>query len=228
MGVNTDAYQPVERRLGITRQLLAVLADHGHPVSIVTKSALIERDLDLLGQLADRQLVHVMVSLTTLDPALTRVMEPRAAVPRRRLDIIRNLTRAGVPTGVLMAPMIPFLNDQEITPLLRAAHEAGALEAGYVLLRLPLEVEPLFREWLTVHLPEKAQRIMNRLKDCRGGRTYDSRFGSRMRGEGVFADLIAQRFKQAKMKAGFPGLPELDCSSYRTPAVDAAQLDLFP
>ena len=204
-----------------------MLADCRHPVRIVTKSALIERDLDLLQRLAADGLVQVTVSITTLDGALARRLEPRAPSPARRLELIRNLSAVGIPTGVFMAPMIPFLNDQEIAELLRNARAAGALEALYILLRLPREVEEMFSDWLAVHLPEKAGRIMNRLRDCRGGRAYDSRFGSRMTGEGVFAELIARRFEQSAKRLGFPGLPELGCGLFRPPTQASAQLELF-
>jgi DNA repair photolyase len=226
LGTNTDAYQPLERRLGITRQLLEVFLELRHPVSVLTKSSLIERDLDLLAQLAENNLVRVVISLTTLDRELSRLLEPRAASPQRRLEVIRNLTEAGISTTILMAPVIPFLNDQEIEDLLGRARDAGAEKAGYVLLRLPHEVEGLFSDWLDAHYPEKAQRILNRIRDSRGGRAYDSRFGSRMKGEGVFADLIQRRFHKACNMVGFPGTTELDCSGFRKPAT-SAQMKLF-
>lgn len=226
LGINTDAYQPVERRLGLTRALVEVLAEHGHPFSVVTKSALIERDIDLLAPLAEQGLVQVAVSVTSLDRALARRLEPRAAAPERRLESIRRLSAAGIPVTVLAAPMIPFLNDHELEAILAAVHAAGAVEAGYVLLRLPHEVKDLFRDWLAVHAPLKAERVIGRLRDCRGGRDYDSRFGHRMRGEGEYADLLSRRFHLAHRRLGFAGAPVLDCGRFRVPG-RAEQLDLF-
>jgi DNA repair photolyase len=227
LGINTDAYQPAERRLGLTRAVIEVLAEFNHPFSIVTKSALIERDLDLLAPLAERQLVQVAVSVTTLDRHLARSLEPRAAAPERRLETIRRLRAAGVPVIVLVAPLIPFLNDDEMETILAEVREAGALDAGYVLLRLPHEVKDLFQDWLAAHVPLKAERVMNRLRDCRGGKDYDSRFGSRMRGEGEYAELISRRFRLARRKLGFPGGDApLDSSQFKLPR-RAVQLDLF-
>ncbi|NTV95549.1 MAG: PA0069 family radical SAM protein [Thiobacillus sp.] len=226
LGINTDAYQPVERKLGLTRALIEVLAEHGHPFSVVTKSALIERDIDLLAPLAVRNLVQVAVSVTTLDRRLARTLEPRAAAPERRLETIRRLTAAGVPVTVLAAPMIPFLNDHELEAILAAVREAGAVDAGYVLLRLPHEVKDLFRDWLAVHEPLKAERVINRLRDCRGGRDYDSRFGRRMRGEGAYADLLGRRFRLAHRRLGFPGMAPLGCEQFRVPG-RACQMTLF-
>lgn len=227
LGINTDAYQPAERRLGLTRAVIEVLAEFNHPFSIVTKSALIERDLDLLAPLAERQLFQAAVSVTTLDRQLARTLEPRAAAPERRLETIRRLRAAGVPVIVLVAPLIPFLNDHELEDILAAVREAGALDAGYVLLRLPHEVKDLFQGWLAAHEPLKAERVMNRMRDCRGGKDYDSRFGSRMRGEGEYADLISRRFRLAKRKLGFPGSDApLDCARFKVPG-RAEQLDLF-
>lgn len=227
LGVNTDAYQPVERELNITRELLDVFIETRHPLSVITKGALIERDLDRLVDLASDNLVQVMVSLTTLDSELARRMEPRAASPSRRLRLVETLRSAGVPVGVLMAPMIPYLNDSELGGLLEAARSAGAQQADYVLLRLPLEVADLFEDWLKAHYPERAERVMNRIRDCRGGGRNDSRFGTRMRGEGVFAELISRRFHATVERLGFPGLPALRCDLFRPPAVQHPQLDLF-
>lgn len=226
LGINTDAYQPGERRFGLTRSLLEVLLEHRHPVSIVTKSALIERDLDLLAELARANLVEVAISLTTRDRQLARRMEPRAAAPERRLETLRRLRHAGIPTSVLVAPVIPFLNDDELEDLLAAARAADALDAGYVLLRLPLEVAPLFEDWLNRHYPLKAERIMKRMRDCRGGANYDSRFGLRMRGEGVYADLLRARFRRAHGRLGFQPSPPLDCEVFRVPD-RPEQLGLF-
>jgi DNA repair photolyase len=227
LGVNTDAYQPLERRLRITQNVLEVLAGCRHPVSIVTKSALVERDLDLLKAMAMDGLVEVTLSITTLDSHLARRLEPRAPAPARRLELIRRLSAAGISTGVLMAPVIPFLNDQEMTELLQQARAAGALAAAYILLRLPHEVDELFTQWLETHLPDRAGRIMNRIRDCHGGKSYDSRFGTRMRGEGVFAELITRRFKQSVNRLGFPGLPGLECGLFRPPGRGSVQLELF-
>lgn len=227
LGINTDAYQPAERKLGITRAVIEVLAEFGHPFSVVTKSALIERDIDLLAAMAEQHLVQVAVSVTTLDRQLARTMEPRAAAPERRLETIHRLRSAGVPVIVLVAPVIPFLNDHELENILAAVREAGALDAGYVLLRLPHEVKDLFKDWLAAHAPLKAERVMNRIRDCRGGRENDSRFGTRMRGEGEFADLISRRFRLARKKSGFPGVDApLDCEQFRVPG-RGQQLDLL-
>jgi DNA repair photolyase len=227
LGVNTDAYQPVERRLGITRSLLEVLREHRHPVGMVTKSALIERDLDILGDMAAQRLAHVMVSVTTLDKHLARSLEPRAAAPQRRLEVVRRLAEAGIPVGVLMAPVIPFLNDSDIEAVLARARDAGALTVGYTIIRLPHEVKDLFREWLEYHAPGKAQHVMNRIRDMRGGRDNDAAFGRRMTGTGVFADVIRQRFRRALKRLDFPGMPDFDCALFRRPAELPPQLSLF-
>lgn len=227
LGINTDAYQPIERKLKITREILQVLCDCRHPVSIVTKSALVERDFDLLQDLAQDDLVHVMVSITTLDKHLARTLEPRATAPERRMALIKHLSDADIPVGVMMAPMIPFLNDHEMANLLSQARQAGALRAGYVLLRLPHEVEGLFADWLTAHVPDKAERIMNRMRDCHQGKAYQANFGSRMRGQGIFADLLAKRFAQTQAKLAFPGLPAFNCAAFKPPLKPSAQMDLF-
>jgi DNA repair photolyase len=227
LGVNTDAYQPAERKLKITRRILEVLLAHEHPVGIVTKSALVERDIDVLTELAGRNLVHVMVSVTTLDSKLARAMEPRAATPRRRLEVIRCLSSAGIPVGVLVAPVVPVLNDQELESILASVHEAGALSAGYVMLRLPHEVKDLFKSWLEQYAPLKADHVMRRIRDLRGGRDYDSQFGQRMRGTGVYAELIQKRFESALKRLCFAGMPAFDASRFRVPRKPSAQLDLF-
>ncbi len=224
LGSNTDAYQPVERKLGITRQILQVLVRCRHPVGIVTKSALIERDIDLLATLAEQRLCHVMISLTTLDRTLARKMEPRAAAPHRRLETIARLREHGIPVGVLIAPVIPALNDHEMEALLEAAREAGAMAAGYVTIRLPREVEPLFDDWLQTHYPLKASHVMSRIRDLHGGKAYDPDFGRRMRGSGVFAELIRKRFRLAANKLDFPGLPDFDLERFRP---DTPQMTLF-
>jgi DNA repair photolyase len=227
LGINTDAYQPAERKLGVTRRILDVLRQFNHPVSIVTKSALIERDLDLLSDLAKSNLVSVAFSVTTLDRSLARRMEPRAAAPERRLESMDKLVRAGVPVGVLVAPVIPVLTDGELEEILQRAKDAGACSAGYVLLRLPHELKQMFQEWLDVHEPEKAERIMNRVRDSRGGKEYDAAFHSRMRGTGAYADLINKRFHLAHRRLGFKGCPELDTTQFCPPREQGDQLNLF-
>ncbi|MDH5447246.1 MAG: PA0069 family radical SAM protein [Gammaproteobacteria bacterium] len=226
LGINTDAYQPAERKLGLTRQCLEILVEHKHPVVIVTKSALIERDIDLLVEAAEQQLLRVVVSVTTLDAKLNKHMEPRTAAPHRRLETIGKLSDAGVPVNVLMAPIIPVLNDSEIENLLTETRKAGARNAGYVMLRLPHELDEIFMDWLSVYEPLKAEHIMNRIRDLRGGKTYDSGFGKRMRGEGVFAELIAKRFKLAKQRLAFPGNQALRCDLF-TPPPQNGQLNLL-
>lgn len=219
LGINTDAYQPVERQLQLTRQALEVLLRFRHPVHILTKSALILRDQDLLQALAERNLVSVGFSLTTLDDELKRILEPRAASPGARLRAMRSLHEAGVPVSVMTAPMIPMINDMELERLLEAACDAGAQSAGYVLLRLPLEIAELFEEWLQAHFPERAAHVMSLIRQSRGGKDYDSRFGARMRGEGAFADLLAQRFALARKRLGLDRRSgfALDCSQFAPP-----------
>jgi len=226
IGVNTDAWQPVERRLGITRRILEVLADCRHPCATVTKSALIERDIDLLAGMAEQRLIHVMVSITTLDRGLARRMEPRAAAPQRRLEVIRRLAGAGIPVGVLVAPVIPVLTDPELEAILGAARAAGATAAGYILLRLPHEVKTLFHDWLAAHYPLRAEHVKNAIRATRGGRDNDPRFGQRQRGTGVRAELIADRFRLACRRLDFPGHAELDGTRFR-PAHSPGQPDLF-
>ena len=228
LGVNTDAYQPVERRLGITRSVLGVLQRFRHPLAIVTKSALVERDIDILGEMAQDHLVSVHISVTTLDAELARRLEPRAAAPHRRLQTIERLARAGVPVAVLAAPVIPVLTDPELDAILAAARDAGAQSASYILLRLPLEVSPLFQQWLEAHYPLKAGHVMTRVRDTRGGKDYDSRFGVRMRGSGAFAEIIAQRFALACRKLGLqPRDYDLNCQAFSVPAQSGDQFDLF-
>lgn len=215
LGTNTDPYQPIERQWQITRRILELLIECSHPVTIVTKSALIERDLDLLTELSNRNLVQTFISITTLDAGLAGKMEPRAATPKRRLEAIRRLNEAGVPCDVMVAPVIPFLTDAELEKVLQAAHEAGARTAAYSLLRLPHELKALFRDWLATHYPMKAEHVMNRLMEMRGGRENDPEFGSRMRGSGIFADLLGQRFSRACRKLGFGREPAmLDTSNF--------------
>lgn len=202
LGVNTDAYQPVEKRLKLTRAFLDVLSAHNHPVSLLTKSALIQRDIDLIAPMAEKGLARVGISLTTLDPKLARAMEPRAATPRLRLQTIEALSEAGIPVTVMTAPIIPALNDAEIEALLSAAAEAGASAAGYVLLRLPMELKDLFHEWLAQHVPDRAARVINLLREMRGGGDYDARWFERGRGRGAYAELIAHRFQRAAAAHG--------------------------
>lgn len=229
LGSNTDAWQPVERDLRITRQLLEVLAEFRHPVNIITKSALVERDLDLLQDLARDNLADVLVSVTTLDEELKRRLEPRTAGPRRRLETIRRLSAAGIPCGVLAAPMIPGLNDHELEAILAAAAEAGARYAGYVVLRLPHEVEPIFAAWLESQYPLKAAKVLSLIRQVRGGALNDSQFGRRMRGSGPFAALLAQRFAAACRRHGLTRESEsgLDTSRFRVPEGPGTQLDLL-
>jgi DNA repair photolyase len=230
MGTNTDPYQPIERRYQVTRSILELLDRCNHPVTIVTKgAALIERDLELLGRMAARRLAAVAVSITTLRPELKRTLEPRAAAPATRLRAIRQLADAGVPVTVMVAPLIPVLTDHEMETILQRAREAGAERAGYVLLRLPHEVKDLFREWLSTHEPLKADHVMARVNDMRGGKDNDPRFGHRQRGEGVYAELLRNRFEAACRRLGFNREREwsLDISSFRPPRPDVPQLSLF-
>ena len=228
LGVNTDAYQPIERKLEITRSVLEVLRRFHHPVAIVTKSALIERDIDILGEMARDNLVIVNVSVTTLDAQLARTLEPRAATPQRRLRTIEALADAGIPVSVSVAPIIPVLTDPELDSILAAAGEAGASSANYILLRLPLEVADLFQQWLQEHYPLKAEHVMTRVRDTRGGQDYVSEFGERMRGRGAFADMIAQRFRRSCRKLGLaPREYDLNCAAFRVPPRSGDQLGLF-
>ncbi|HWY25626.1 MAG TPA: PA0069 family radical SAM protein [Nevskia sp.] len=228
LGANTDPYQPIERRLEITRGILEVLARFRHPVGIVTKGAMIERDLDLLAGMARDNLVGVGVSLTTLDPSLKRTLEPRASSPQARLRIIRSLSQAGIPVRVMFSPVIPFVNDAELERVLEAAAEAGACAASYVMLRLPYELKDLFRDWLEAHAPLKAAHVMSLINQSRGGRDNDPRFGSRMRGTGQFAELIARRFALARRRYGLDRQREgLDTSLFRVPPTTGDQLGLF-
>ncbi|MDH5822627.1 PA0069 family radical SAM protein [Luteimonas sp. RD2P54] len=227
LGINTDAYQPVERRHLITRELLQVLAECRHPVSLVTKSALVLRDLDLLAPMAAQRLVTVHLSITTLDNRLSARMEPRAAAPHTRLKVVRELAAAGVPVGVLVAPVVPAITDSELEAILAAAREHGAAAAGYVMLRLPHELKQIWREWLELHYPERAAHVMSLIRQMRGGRDYDSGFGTRMRGEGPFAALIAARFARAHRRLGFGRLPPLDDGLFVAPRAHSPQGQLF-
>jgi DNA repair photolyase len=236
MGTNTDPYQPIERRLRITRQILEVLAEHDHPVSIVTKSHLVARDIDILGPMAAKGLASVSVSVTTLDPKLARAMEPRAAPPERRLATITELAHAGIPAGVMVAPVIPALTDHELEAILIRARQAGASRAGYIVLRLPLELKALFQEWLAEHVPDKERRVLNRLREFRNGELYRSEFGARMRGSGHHAELLATRFrltcrhKGLHMDSNSVDSGRLDNGQFRVPPSAQAenkQLQLF-
>jgi DNA repair photolyase len=229
LGSNTDPYQPAERRLGVTRSILEVLREFHHPVTIVTKGALIQRDIDILSDMAKEKLAVVTVSVTTLDRDLARVMEPRAATPERRIETITALSKAGVPTGVLSAPMIPALNDREMEAILARAREAGASVAGYTLLRLPLELKALFKEWLETHEPKKASHVLSLVAQCHGGKIYDSAWSKRMVGGGPYAEMLAARFDRACRKLGYSARSThmLDTSRFRPPAQKGDQLALF-
>lgn len=228
LGANTDPYQPIERVYRSTRSLLEVLNDCGHPVIITTKSALIERDLDLLTAMAERRLAEVQLSITTMDRHLARVLEPRAAAPARRLETMQTLAMAGVPVRLLVAPIIPFVNDSELDDLIATAARHGAQAASYVVLRLPLEIKDLFREWLEAHFPLRARRVLACLSEMHGGQLYDARFGRRQHGTGIFAELLKQRFAVALRKSGLRHeLPGLATEHFRPPRKDPMQTDLF-
>lgn len=228
LGANTDPYQPDERRMLVTRAVLEVLTRCRHPVSIVTKGALVVRDLDLLTDLARENLVTVTVSITSLDPETKRTLEPRAASPAARLRAVNQLSKAGVPVGILVAPVIPALTDHEMERIMEAAVEMGAKWAGYVMLRLPYEVKDLFREWLAEHHPQRAAHVMSLIQDVRGGRDNDPNFGSRMRGTGPVAQLIRNRFQIARRRLGLDGLGglQLDTTLFRPPGLAGAQFTL--
>lgn len=228
IGTNTDPYQPCEAEWRVMREVVEVLAGCDHPLAITTKGTLIERDLDLLGPMAAKGLLRVGVSVTTLDAGLSRRMEPRAAVPARRLEVIRRLTAAGVPVRVMVAPVVPGLTDHELEGILAAARDAGAVGATWIMLRLPLEVAGLWREWLEAAEPGRAAKVMARVREARGGKDYDAEWGKRMRGEGVFAALIGQRFRKAVARLGLEeALPALRCDLFRPPERAGDQLRLF-
>jgi DNA repair photolyase len=228
IGTNTDPYQPIERRFQIMRRILEVLERAGHPVGIVTKSALVLRDLDILARLAKRDLVKVAISVTTVDAKLARTMEPRASTPPRRLEALRQLVKAGVPTSTLVAPVIPALNDAEIERILDAVAETGVRHAGYVLLRLPLEVRDLFREWLMANFPDRYRHVFKLIRDMRGGKDYDSTFGSRMTGKGPIAWMIGRRFEVACERLGFNATSvKTTTEHFRPPHAASEQLNLF-
>jgi DNA repair photolyase len=232
-GTNTDCYQPIERRFGIMRSLLGVLAECDHPLTIVTKSALIERDIDLLAPMARKNLVKAFVSITTLDHRLARTLEPRAASPSRRVDTLRAFAAAGIPCGVMVAPLIPALTDSSLEEVLEAGAAAGASMAGWILLRLPNEVRPLFKEWLAAHEPRRAEHVISIIRQSRGGRENDPNFGSRMTGTGNFAELVGKRFDIACRRLGLNSEEDhmasrggLDCSLFRAPS-PSGQISLF-
>ncbi|AKU24564.1 radical SAM protein [Massilia sp. NR 4-1] len=243
LGVNTDAYQPCERDYKLTRRVLEVLQECEHPVGLITKSALIERDIDILGAMAQKNLAAASVTITTLDPKIARTLEPRAAAPARRLRTIKTLSEAGIPVGVSIAPIIPFVTEPDIERVLEAARDAGAIMGSYIVLRLPWEVNPLFQQWLEAHFPDRAQRVMNRIRDMRGGKDYDANYATRMRGEGVWADLIHQRIEKTLARLGMIGrgtrYKQLDRTLFKRPlqipasgararaAAAAGQMDLF-
>ncbi len=233
LGANTDCYQPAERKYRLTRGILEVLAECSHPVTLVTKSALVERDLDLLAPMAAKNLAKVYVSIGSLDRALARRLEPRAASPQRRLDVLRALSAAGVPCGVMVAPVVPALSDKSVEEVLAAARDAGAESAAYIVMRLPNELKELFREWLATHYPLRAEHVMSIVNQLRGGRDNDPRFGERMSGTGLFANLLAQRFSIACRRLGLDGRdsggrepPPLDSSRFNPPSA-AGQMRLF-
>jgi DNA repair photolyase len=233
LGANTDCYQPIERKYRLTRGILEVLAQCNHPVTMVTKSALVERDIDLLAPMARKNLVKVFVSIGSLDRALARKLEPRAASPQRRIDVLRSLSKAGIPCGVMVAPVVPALSDKSIEEVLEAAALAGATTAAYIVMRLPHELKALFRQWLDTHYPLRAEHVMSVVHQLRGGRDNDPRFGERMTGTGLFAELLSQRFAIACKRFGLDGRdrggrepPELDTTLFRPPS-GAGQLDLF-
>ncbi len=228
LGTNTDPYQPCEAEYGVMREVLEVLWAHRHPVAITTKGTLIERDLDLLAPMAAAGLLRVGISVTTLDPVLSRKMEPRAATPLRRLEVIRKLTAAGIPVRAMLAPVVPGLTDHEIEPLLEAVAKAGAVAASFIALRLPLEVSPLFQDWLAQHYPDRAAKVMGRVRDLHGGRDYDPEFGKRMVGEGIWAKLMARRFEVAVARFGLATkLPPLRRDLFCPPLAKGDQLSLF-
>ncbi|HYO08396.1 MAG TPA: PA0069 family radical SAM protein [Tepidisphaeraceae bacterium] len=224
----TDCYQPVERKLQITRRCLQVLAEFGNPCGIITKNHLITRDVDVLRELAGRDLVGTILSVTTLDADLHRVLEPRASTPARRLAAIEALANAGVPVGVMVAPVIPGLTDVEMPAILRAAADAGASFAGYVPLRLPFALSAMFEDWLEKHFPQRKQKVLNQIRQIRGGKLNDGNFGSRMRGEGPLAEQLGTMFEMAKKRAGITGaFPELSKSHFRRPPRENEQMGLF-
>jgi DNA repair photolyase len=235
LGVNTDAWQPAERDLQLTRRVIQVMSDHNQPFAAITKNSLIERDIDLLAPMADKGLTMAAITITTLDADIARTLEPRAATPSRRLRTIRTLADAGIPVGVSIAPVIPFVTEPDMERVLEACAQAGATSASYIVLRLPWEVAPLFKDWLTAHFPDRADRVMSRVHDMRGGKDYDSSFSTRMKGEGLWADLLRQRFANAVRRLGLNARNHgiLDMSHFKRieplkpAAPETSQLSLF-
>lgn len=229
LGANTDPYQPAESKLNITRSILEVLNRYHHPVTIITKGAMIERDIDLLADMAKRNLASVAVSITTLRTELKRTLEPRTSSPQARLRVVHTLTNAGIPVRVMVAPVIPLITDMELERIIERAAEVGAKHASYVLIRLPYEVKDLFKEWLKTHFPDRAEHVMSIIRNTRGGKEYDSTFGQRMRGTGEFAELIAQRYKLAckRFKLNVERERPLDTTLFKRPATESKQMDLF-
>lgn len=229
LGANTDPYQPAESKLYVTRRILEVLQRYRHPVAIITKSSLIERDINLLADMAKQKLAAVAISITTLNLALKRTLEPRTSSPQAKLRTIRKLCEAGIPVRVMAAPMIPMINDKELERILELAACAGAKQASYILVRLPHEVKDLFKEWLKTHFPDRAEHVMSLIRQMRGGKEYDATFGQRMRGQGEFAELLAQRFKLAckRFKLNLAAAEVLDTEQFRRLAPRSNQLDLF-
>lgn len=228
LGTNTDPYQPIEREYQITRQIIEVLKEHHHPLTIVTKSSLVERDIDLLAPMAKKNLVQVFISITTLDKNLMQKMEPRATAPGKRLETIKHLSEAGIPTGMMFAPVIPIINDAEMETILGRSAEAGAINAGYVLIRLPHEIKELFKEWLETYYPLKADHVMNRIMDIRGGKENDPQFHSRITGKGIYAELIKKRFHHACKQSGLNlENKKLDVTRFIKPILSGQQINLF-
>jgi len=229
LGTNTDPYQPIERDWQVTRAIIQLLHDCNHPLTLVTKSRLVERDIDLLAAMAERRQAQVFLSITTLDHELARKLEPRATAPARRIECLRRLSAAGISTGIMFAPVIPAINESELERVLETAAEAGVSHAGYVMIRLPHEVRDLFREWLDNHYPNRAAHVMNLINDIRSGRDNDPAFGSRMRGQGVFADLVRRRFRKTCKQLGINRSNyQLDTSRFKPPRTkDSPQMSLF-
>ncbi|MFN3845149.1 MAG: PA0069 family radical SAM protein [Paracoccaceae bacterium] len=228
LGTNTDPYQPCDLDHQLMRQLVGVLSDFNHPTAITTKGTLIERDIDLLAPMAARGLLRVGISVTTLDAGLSRRLEPRAPAPARRLAMIRRLADAGIPVRAMLAPVIPGLTDHEVEPILQSVHDAGAQAASWIALRLPMEVSPLFQAWLAQHVPDRAAKVMARVREMHGGKDYDAQWGRRMRGEGIWADLIAQRFDKATSRLGLAQrMPPLRTDLFCPPPRQGDQLALF-
>ena len=248
LGVATDAYQPIERERRITREVIEVLSRAGHPFASITKSSLIERDIDLLAPMAERDLFSAAITITTLDPVIARTLEPRAAAPARRLKAIRTLADAGIPVAVSIAPVIPFVTEPDLEAVIEACRDAGATAASYIVLRLPWEVSPLFEQWLQAHFPDRAERVLGRVRDMRGGKNYDASFATRMKGTGLWAELIKQRFTHAVKRFGLnerrrgvmdmslfqrpviqrpPARPRVVTGSSRNPSPDNSQGSLF-